>query len=63
MTTRILTPNEHRIHRMYSIIKTRQNGLCHYCRLKIEDNDILVSHGSTTKHYYHKMCAKRLHII
>jgi hypothetical protein len=46
-----------------TIIKTRQNGLCYSCRLKIEDLDILVSHGGKVRHYYHKECAERVHIL
>lgn len=57
--------NEHRSYRRIidSIIKRRQNGLCYFCRLKIEDDDILVSRGHSNKHYYHKTCAERLHIV
>jgi hypothetical protein len=55
--------NKRRNESVKSIIKTRQNGLCYSCRLKIEDLDILVSHGGKVRHYYHKECAERVHIL
>jgi hypothetical protein len=48
---------------MASIINTRQDGLCYSCRKKIEEDDIIVSHGHMSRHYYHKKCAQKLHII
>jgi hypothetical protein len=61
----ILVLNHHKreTERMHAIIKTRQNGLCYFCRTKFEANDVIVSHGYLNRHYYHKVCAEKLHII
>jgi hypothetical protein len=55
--------NEHKTERLHAIIKTRQNGLCYFCRTEFEGNDVMVSHGYLNRHYYHKVCAEKLHII
>lgn len=63
MVRSFIISNEHRTRRMVTIIKTKQNGLCYLCRSEIGDNDIIVSHGHTNRHYYHKGCAEKLHIL
>jgi hypothetical protein len=63
MARSFVITNGNRTRRMVSIINTRQNGLCYFCRTKIEEDDVIVSHGHMSKHYYHKKCAHKLHII
>jgi hypothetical protein len=63
MVRSFIISNERRTRRMVTIIKTRQNGLCYLCKLEIRDNDIIVSHDHMNRHYYHKRCAEKLHIL
>ena len=63
MVRSFVITNERRTRRMVTIIKVRQNGLCYLCRIKIQDDDIIVSHGHMNRHYYHKECAEKLHIL
>jgi hypothetical protein len=63
MVRSFVISNERRTRRMVTIIKTRQNGLCYLCRLEIRDKDVIVSHGHMNRHYYHKGCAEKLHIL
>jgi hypothetical protein len=63
MARSFVIANGNRTRRMVTIINTRQNGLCYFCRTKIEDDDVIVSHGHMSRHYYHKKCAHKLHII
>jgi hypothetical protein len=48
--------------RVGPIIKKRQQGKCHYCDAEFGVNDILISCGNP-RSYYHKQCAKKIHII
>ena len=63
MARSFVITNGNRTRRMVSIINTRQNGLCYFCRTKIEEDDIIASPGHMSMHYYHKKCAHKLHII
>jgi hypothetical protein len=46
------------------IISSSQDGRCFFCNVKFDlDNDVVVSHGSPKRRYYHEKCAKRLNII
>jgi len=63
MVRSFVISNGHRTRRMLSIIKTKQNGLCYLCRMVIHDADTIVSHGHMNRHYYHKGCAEKLHIL
>lgn len=63
MARSFVIANGDRTRRMASIINAKQNGLCYFCRTKIEEYDVIVSHGHMSRHYYHKICAQRLHII
>ncbi|HYY65506.1 MAG TPA: hypothetical protein VE622_00055 [Nitrososphaeraceae archaeon] len=50
--------------RVLFMIKVKQNGLCRFCRKKIDNTDIIVIKGSHQKRkYYHKECAERLNIL
>ena len=48
--------------RILCIIKRRQDGKCHFCNLLFSKKDVLVSCGYR-RNYYHKSCARKLHII
>jgi hypothetical protein len=63
MARSFVITNGDRTRRMVSIINAKQNGLCYFCRTKIEEYDVIVSHGHMSRHYSHKKCALRLHII
>lgn len=63
MVCSLIISNEGRTRKMSTIIKTKQNGLYYLCRSEIRDNDIIVSHGHMNRHYYHKACAEKLHIL
>jgi hypothetical protein len=58
----INTSKEFMAHRILSIIKSRQNGKCHFCGIDIVLGDIIVSCGHR-RSYYHKGCAIKLNII
>ncbi len=57
----IMYPNE-KIGRIIGIIEIKQNGLCVFCKERITRNDVVVSSGRP-RHYYHKNCAVKLHIV
>ena len=44
------------------MIEVKQNGLCVSCRERITHNHVVVSSGRP-RHYYHKYCAIKHHII
>ncbi len=50
------------VNRVLSIIKTRQNGKCHFCGIDFVLGDIIIGCGHR-RSYYHKRCARRLNII
>ncbi len=54
--------NPYIANRIQSIIDKRQRGTCHKCgnRLVIADGIVASGHH---RNYYHKECAKTLHII
>jgi hypothetical protein len=57
----IINPNE-RINRMLRIIEVKQNGFCFSCGGRITCDHAVVSSGRP-RHYYHKYCAIKRHII
>jgi hypothetical protein len=63
--TRIIhLSNLHTSRRARAIIKRNQDEKCPFCNVKFDlDNDVVVSHGSAKRRYYHEKCAKRLNII
>ena len=63
MARSFVIANGDRTRRMVSIINAKQTGLCYFCRTEIEEYDVIVSHGHMSRHYYHKKCALKLHII
>jgi hypothetical protein len=41
-----------------------QEGRCHFCAEKINDNDTIISKGhSKRSKYFHKECAQRIHLL
>jgi len=48
--------------RIFSVIQQKQNGKCRHCNRNISMSDTVVSNGKG-RGYYHKSCAKLLHII
>ncbi|MGA7978568.1 MAG: hypothetical protein WB975_15140, partial [Nitrososphaeraceae archaeon] len=56
------TSNPYTRGRIYSIIKRKQDGRCHFCDIEFTSDDSIVSCGHG-RSYYHESCAKRLHII
>ena len=57
----IINPNE-KITRVLRMIEAKQNGLCVSCRGRITCDHAVVSSGRP-RHYYHKYCAIKHHII
>jgi nucleosome binding factor SPN SPT16 subunit len=57
----IINPNE-RIGRILGLIEIKQNGLCFCCKERITRHHAIVSSGRP-RHYYHKDCAIKLHVI
>jgi hypothetical protein len=57
----IINPNEN-MTRTLRMIEMKQNGLCVSCRGKITCDHAVVSSGKP-RHYYHKYCALKHHII
>jgi hypothetical protein len=55
--------NRHTSKRARAIIKSNQDGRCLLCNVKFDLTDVVVSHGSAKRRYYHEKCAKRLNII
>ena len=46
------------VNRVLSIIKTRQNGKCHFCGIDFVLGDIIIGCGHR-RSYYHKRCARK----
>jgi hypothetical protein len=57
----IINPHE-KINRILKIIEIKQAGLCFSCRGQITREHVVVSSGKP-RHYYHKYCAIKHHII
>ena len=63
-TTHILIPGDVGYNKSINYIKSRQDGVCYFCRKEItEGKDSVVSKLGSKTRYYHLECANRLLII